>query len=97
MTENSTGRVAIVTGASSGIGAATARMLAARGYNVAVSYRENRDGADAVVAQCVAAGAEAIALPGDVADDVDCRALARASGALPPGTPGRIRWSTAPA
>ena len=79
MTENSIGRVAIVTGASSGIGAATARMLASRGYNVAVNYRENRDGADAVVAQCVAAGAEAIALPGDVADDADCRALARAS------------------
>ena len=43
-----TGRVAIVTGASRGIGAATARLAAARGYAVCVNYRHRRDAADLV-------------------------------------------------
>ena len=75
MTHDLSGRVAIVTGASSGIGAATAGLLAARGCNVAVAYRANRDGA----AEVVALGADALALAGDVAEDADCRALATAA------------------
>ncbi len=55
-------RVIIVTGSSSGIGAAVARLAAGKGYNVLVNYNSNRSGADAVVAECQALGAEAIAV-----------------------------------
>ena len=44
------GKVMLVTGASRGIGAATARLAAERGYAVCVNYLRNRDAADAVVA-----------------------------------------------
>lgn len=66
-------RVAIVTGASSGIGAASAQMLAEAGVNVAATYSGNADGAAAVVDACKAAGADAIALQGDVSQDHICR------------------------
>ena len=45
-------RVALVTGGSRGIGAATVLGLAAEGYDVAFSYRERRDAADGVVDRC---------------------------------------------
>lgn len=61
----------IVTGASRGIGAATARLAAARGYAVCVNYRENRDAADAVVAAIAKAGGTAVAVAGDVAKEAD--------------------------
>jgi len=70
-------RVAIVTGASSGIGAACARMLAAEGVRVVATYASNAEGADAVVRECEAAGAPATAVEADVGDDGDCRAVAR--------------------
>ncbi|MEL7469955.1 MAG: SDR family oxidoreductase [Pseudomonadota bacterium] len=68
-------RVAIVTGASSGIGAATAKMLAERGVRVAATYSGNSEGAAAVVAACEAAGGEAMALQGDVSQDAVCRTI----------------------
>ena len=63
--------VAIVTGGSRGIGAATARLAAARGYAVCVNYRARRDAADAVVADIAGAGGRAIAVGADVAREAD--------------------------
>ncbi|HUO94645.1 MAG TPA: SDR family NAD(P)-dependent oxidoreductase [Steroidobacteraceae bacterium] len=69
-------RAAIVTGASSGIGAAVARALAARGVDVLIDYAHNREAADQVASECRALGVRAVTAPGDVADDDACRALA---------------------
>jgi 3-oxoacyl-[acyl-carrier protein] reductase len=67
---------AIVTGSSSGMGAATALKLAARGWNVAVNAARSAKEAEAVAAQCRAKGAQAIVAMGDVAADADCRRIA---------------------
>jgi len=58
--------VVLVTGASRGIGAATARLAAVRGYRVCVNYRHNRRAADEVVATIIAGGGSAIAVAADV-------------------------------
>jgi NAD(P)-dependent dehydrogenase (short-subunit alcohol dehydrogenase family) len=63
--------ILLITGASRGIGAATARMAASRGYDVAVNYLENRAAADAVVADVVAAGRRAIAVQADMGNEAD--------------------------
>lgn len=68
-------RVAIVTGGSGGIGRATAERLAADGMAVVVHYATNRERADEVVAKIGADGGTAIALGGDVADEVAVTAL----------------------
>ena len=60
--------VAIVTGASRGIGAAVARLLGANEYRVCVNYRAGRDAAEGVAADIVSAGGEALAVQADVAD-----------------------------
>jgi len=62
------GKVALVTGASKGIGAAIARELAARGAAVAVNYSESKSGAEKVVADIQAAGGKAIAVQANLAD-----------------------------
>jgi NAD(P)-dependent dehydrogenase (short-subunit alcohol dehydrogenase family) len=59
-------RVMLVTGAGRGIGAATARLAAARGYAVGVNYLRNRAAAEALVAEIAAAGGRALALQADV-------------------------------
>jgi NAD(P)-dependent dehydrogenase (short-subunit alcohol dehydrogenase family) len=63
--------VALVTGASRGIGAATAKLAAARGFAVAVSYLRAEAAAHAVVAEIARAGGRALALQGDVAREAD--------------------------
>lgn len=63
--------VILVTGASRGIGAATARLAAERGYAVCVNYRSNRAAAEHVVASIEAKGGRAMAVPADVAVEAD--------------------------
>ncbi|QDV28666.1 3-oxoacyl-[acyl-carrier-protein] reductase FabG [Planctopirus ephydatiae] len=68
-------KVALVTGASKGIGAGIARELAAAGAAVVVNYASDRAGAESVVAAINAAGGQAMALQGDVAKAADVAAL----------------------
>ena len=67
--------VMLVTGGGRGIGAATARLAARRGYAVCVNYVSNSTTAEAVVAEIAAAGGRAIAVRGDVRDEADVAAL----------------------
>ena len=64
-------KVLLITGASRGIGAATARLAARQGYSVCVNYRRNRAAADAVVEDIEARGGRAVAVAADVADEED--------------------------
>lgn len=69
--------VAIVTGAASGVGAATALLLAQRGYRVLLNFNRSAELAAEALQACRAAGADAVSVQGDVASDETCRALAR--------------------
>jgi 3-oxoacyl-[acyl-carrier protein] reductase len=70
-----TGKVAVVTGASKGIGAGIAKELAAQGASVVVNYASSKEGADKVVAEIVAAGGKAIAVGASVARSSEIDAL----------------------
>jgi 3-oxoacyl-[acyl-carrier protein] reductase len=69
------GKVAIVTGASKGIGAGIAKAFAAQGASVIVNYASSRAGAEAVVAEIKAAGGKAVALQGSVAKEAEVKRL----------------------
>ena len=72
-------RVAIVTGASKGIGSGIARQLAADGAKVVISYASSKDGADAILAEIETAGGTAIALRADVRQRADMETLVEAA------------------
>ena len=73
------GGVAIVTGSSSGVGAACARQLAERGAHVVINYASNAEGAEATRQACEGFGVETEVVQADVSQDVDCRRLAQAA------------------
>ena len=87
-------KTAIVTGSATGVGAATALLLAQRGYDVLINYSKSEREARESEAACRAAGADTLLVQGDVADDAACRALAK-----PPSRAGSasMRSSTTPA
>jgi 3-oxoacyl-[acyl-carrier protein] reductase len=69
------GKVAVVTGASKGIGAAISKHLAAAGASVVVNYASSKTGADKIVAEIISAGGKAVAVQGDVAKQADIERL----------------------
>ncbi|NII09498.1 glucose 1-dehydrogenase [Oleiagrimonas sp. C23AA] len=73
------GKVAVVTGASKGIGAAIARSLAAAGASVVVNYASSKAGADAVVADIEAGGGKAVAVKGDVSNAAQAKGIVDAA------------------
>jgi 3-oxoacyl-[acyl-carrier protein] reductase len=73
------GKVAVVTGASKGIGAGISKALAAEGASVVVNYASSKAGADAVVGAITAAGGNAVAVGGDVSKAADAQGIVDAA------------------
>jgi 3-oxoacyl-[acyl-carrier protein] reductase len=76
---NSKRKVALITGGGTGVGAATALLLARQGYDLLVNYSRSADEAEVSAAACRDAGADVLVMQGDVSKDADCRALAQAA------------------
>ncbi|PJK28143.1 SDR family NAD(P)-dependent oxidoreductase [Minwuia thermotolerans] len=68
-------KAAIVTGSATGVGAATAKLLAAQGCNVVVNYTKSKAEAEETMEACRAEGVKSIAVQANVAEDDDCRKL----------------------
>lgn len=73
------GKVAVVTGASKGIGAAIAKAFGAEGASVVVNYATSKEGAEKVVAEIEAAGGKAVAVKGDVSKTADSEGIIQAA------------------
>ena len=69
------GKVAVVTGASKGIGAGIAKALAAEGASVVVNYASSKAGADGVVEAITSAGGKAVAVQGDVSNEAQAKGV----------------------
>ncbi len=69
-------KVCVVTGSSSGIGAATVRLYAGHGWDVVVNYSRDIAPAEAIADECRALGVDALVVKADVSSDADCRRLA---------------------
>src|SRR4051812_32886804 len=89
--------VVLITGAGRGIGAATAKLAAARGYDVAVNYKSDEQSAAEVVATIKAQGRKAVAIKADMGKEADIERMFKEAAALGPlthfvyntGIPGR--------
>ena len=94
------GKVAVVTGASKGIGAAIAKALAAQGASVVVNYASSRAGAEAVVADIAKAGGKAVAVGGDVSTAAGAKGVIDAAverfGRLDTAKQGYLTLATLP-
>src|SRR5436190_22377454 len=73
------GLCAVVTGSASGLGAATAAMLAKGGARIVINYSSSQKEAEQTADLCRAAGGEAVVVQGDVSRDEDCRKIVAAS------------------
>ncbi len=73
--KNISGNVAIVTGSASGVGAATARLLASQGCHIVINYSRSEEAANKVAKECEALGAQVLVCKANVANDAECRAM----------------------
>ena len=69
-------KVAIITGSGSGIGAATAVLLARHGWHIVINYASRSDSAKQVATACEAHGAQTLLCQANVADDAQCKRIA---------------------
>ena len=76
MSNSSSNPVAIITGGSRGVGAATAKLLASKGWNVTITCTSSIEDANNIVKECEELGVEALALTADVSNDELCRKTA---------------------
>ena len=75
MTSSLKDKVVIVTGSSSGIGAAVVRQLAEKGCNVVINFSRSQGPADSVAEECRALGVKTLVVKANISDDADCKRL----------------------